>query len=255
MVPAVVHGWLDSPLRGQHDLSSLEVLQVGGAKLPTELARRILGELGCGLQQVFGMAEGLLNYTRLDDPADVVIETQGRPLSPGDEIRIVSPNGQDVAAGEPGELITQGPYTLRGYYKAEQQNLRSFTPDGFYRTGDVVRMHESGNLIVEGRAEDFILGHTAVRETAVVAMPDPVLGEAVCAFVVLHSGQTLELPDLVAFLQERRIARYKIPARLEVIDHLPVTNVGKISKATLRNEIEQRLAGENMSLDQPDPPA
>jgi len=271
MVPAVAHGWLDSPLRGQHDLSSLEVLQVGGAKLPSELARRILRELGCGLQQVFGMAEGLLNYTRLDDPADVVIETQGRPLSPGDEIRIVSPNGQDVPVGEPGELLTQGPYTLRGYYKAEKQNLRSFSPDGFYRTGDIVRLHESGNLIVEGRAkdiinrggekisaeelEDFILGHPAVRETAVVAMPDPVLGEAVCAFVVLHSGQTLELPDLVSFLQERRIARYKIPARLELIDHLPLTNVGKVSKAALRTEIEQRLTGDQVPLGQSDRPA
>jgi 2,3-dihydroxybenzoate-AMP ligase len=260
MVPAVAHAWLDSPLRAQHDLSSLELLQIGGAKLPSELARRILKELGCGLQQVFGMAEGLLNFTRLDDPTDVVIETQGRPLSPADEIKIVSPDGREVPLGERGELLARGPYTLRGYYKAEKQNLGSFTADGFYRTGDVVRMHKSGNLIVEGRAkdiinrggekisaeelEDFILGHPAVRETAVVAMPDPVLGEAVCAFVVLHTGKTLELPDLVGFLQERRIARFKLPARLELLDELPHTNVGKVSKTALRSEIEQRLAAE-----------
>jgi 2,3-dihydroxybenzoate-AMP ligase len=263
VVPAIALRWLDSELRAHHDLSSVELLQVGGAKLPSEAARRIIGELGCRLQQVFGMAEGLLNFTRLEDPEKVVIETQGRPLSPGDEIRIVDPDEQDVPPGERGELLARGPYTLRGYYEAEEHNRRAFTRDGFYRTGDIVRLHESGNLVVEGRAKDLInrggekisaeelegliLGHAAVRETAVVAMPDPVLGEAVCAFVALHPGRTLQLSELVAFLDAQGIARFKLPARLQLIDHLPLTNVGKVSKAALREEIAQRLEMENQA--------
>src|SRR3989441_8050898 len=87
------------------------------------------------------MAEGLLCYTRKDDPAEVIVETQGRPVSPDDEIRIVDDGGMPVSPGEVGELQCRGPYTIRGYYKAEEHNRTAFTPDGFYRTGDMVRLH------------------------------------------------------------------------------------------------------------------
>src|SRR5439155_21812384 len=135
LVPTLVIRWLDAPERARFDLSSLQVLQVGGARLNPETARRVGPELGCRLQQVFGMGEGLLNYTRLDDPDEIVIETQGRPLSPADEVLVVDTDGDPVADGEPGELLTRGPYTIRGYYRAEDHNARAFTPQGFYRTG------------------------------------------------------------------------------------------------------------------------
>src|SRR5690606_18870174 len=115
-----------------------KILQVGGAKFTAEAARRVEPELGCRLQQVFGMAEGLVNYTRLDDPDHLVIETQGRPISPDDEILIVDDEDRPVAEGQPGHLLTRGPYTIRGYHDDDNANQRAFTAEGFYRTGDVV---------------------------------------------------------------------------------------------------------------------
>jgi 2,3-dihydroxybenzoate-AMP ligase len=209
--------------------------------------------LGCQLQQVYGMAEGLLNYTRLDDPDDLVEGTQGRPLSPADEIRIVDGQDRDVAPGEVGELLTRGPYTLRGYYRAEAHNAKAFTPDGYYRSGDLVRRLPTGHLVVEGRVndvinrggekvsaievEDYLLAHPAVRDAAVVGASDERLGERICAFVI-PATTAPTLPELTAFLRERGVAAYKHPDRLRIITEWPVTSVGKVDKkklaATLR---------------------
>jgi 2,3-dihydroxybenzoate-AMP ligase len=257
LVPALALRWAEAAAGTDADLSSLEVLQVGGAKLVPELARRIGPALGCDVQQVFGMAEGLLNFTRLDDPDEVKFTTQGRPMSPADEIAVVDELGDPVAPGEPGELITQGPYTLRGYYRAEEHNARAFTPAGWYRSGDIVRLDADGNLVVEGRAkdlinrggekisaeevEDLLLAHPAVHNVAAVAMPDPVLGERTCVYVVERDGHTLSLEDLTAELERRGVARYKWPERLEVVDELPTTNVGKIDKRALREDVVRRL--------------
>jgi 2,3-dihydroxybenzoate-AMP ligase len=259
LVPALVIRWLETNADKRFDLSSLEVLQVGGARLVPEVARRVGPALGCRVQQVFGMAEGLLNYTGLDDPDEIVFETQGRPMSPDDEIRIVGPDDQPVPDGEAGELLTRGPYTIRGYYRAEAHNAKAFTADGFYRTGDVVRLDATGNLVVEGRAKDLInrggekisaeeienllLSHPAVQEAAAVAMPHAVLGEQTCAYLVLRSGETVDLPALSAYLEERGVARFKWPERLELVDSLPVTNVGKVDKKKLRDDIAARIQG------------
>lgn len=260
-VPAVVIQWLASPLREKHDLRSLQVVQVGGSRLNAEVARRVKPALGATVQQVFGMAEGLNNYTRLDDPEDVLFNTQGRPLSPGDEIMVVRDDGTPVAPGERGELLTRGPYTIRGYYKAPEHNASSFTPDGFYRTGDLVRITPSGNLSVEGRVKDLInrggekisaeevesavLRHPAVQNVAVVAMPHPVLGEAVCAYVIPRAGAPLSVEALREFLDGAGIARFKAPERLELVDRFPLTSVGKISKKDLRADIAARLRAES----------
>ena len=261
LVPALAIRWLEANQGGRFDLSSLEVLQVGGARLVPEVARRIGPAFGCTVQQVFGMAEGLLNYTRLDDPEAVVVETQGRPLAAADEIRIVGPDGVPVPDGEPGELLTRGPYTIRGYYRAEAHNARAFTADGFYRTGDVVRLHPSGNLTVEGRAKDLInrggekisaeeienllLSLPAVLEAAAVAMPHPVLGEQTCAYLVLRPGETLDVAALGAYLEGRGVARFKWPERVELLPALPVTNVGKVDKKKLRDDIAAKLKEES----------
>ena len=260
LVPALAIRWLEANQGGRFDLSSLEVIQVGGARLVPEVARRLGPAFGCTVQQVFGMAEGLLNYTRLDDPTDIVVETQGRPLSPADEIRVVGSDGEPVAEGEPGELLTRGPYTIRGYYRAEAHNASAFTADGFYRTGDIVRLHPSGNLTVEGRAKDLInrggekisaeeienllLSHPSVSMAAAVAMPHAVLGEQTCAYLVLRPDETLDLPALSAYLAGRGVARFKWPERIEVLDALPVTNVGKVDKKKLRDDIAAKLATE-----------
>jgi 2,3-dihydroxybenzoate-AMP ligase len=260
VVPALAMRWMDAPERTHFDLSSLRVLQVGGAKLNAEPARRIRPTLGCQVQQVFGMAEGLLNYTRLEDPDEEVFATQGRPCSADDEIRIVDEDGQDVPPGAPGELLARGPYTIRGYYNVPEHNVRAFTSDGYYRSGDVVRLSDRGNLVVEGRAKDLInrggekisaeeienliLAHPGVFNAAAVAMPDAILGERTCAYVILRPGASLTLAELVTFLHAQQIAKFKLPERLEVVDAFPLTSVGKVSKKDLREDISRKLAVE-----------
>jgi non-ribosomal peptide synthetase component E (peptide arylation enzyme) len=157
-----------------------------------------------------------------------------------------------------GELECRGPYTIRGYYRADEHNRTAFTADGFYRTGDLVRRHPSGNLIVEGRKKDtinrggekisseevenLILAHPAVLNVAVVAMPDPVLGERICACVIPQPGATLTLDELTRFLiHDRRVAKFKLPERLELRDRFPTTAVGKISKKDLREQVRNAI--------------
>jgi 2,3-dihydroxybenzoate-AMP ligase len=260
VVPAVAGRWLEHAAAdgaAAARLASLRVLQVGGARLADELARRIEPVLGCRLQQVFGMAEGLLNYTRLDDPAEVITTTQGRPLSPADEVRIVDESDKDVPRGEPGALLTRGPYTPRGYYRAPEHNARSFTGDGWYRSGDICRMTPAGNLIVEGRDKDMInrggekisaeevenlvYRLPGVSQVAAVAMPDAVLGERVCLYVVPAPGAALTLQEIRASMAGAGIAGFKLPEHLVLVTELPVTKVGKIDKKALRADIAKRL--------------
>jgi 2,3-dihydroxybenzoate-AMP ligase len=257
LVPPLVPVWLDAVRSLKADLSSLKIMQVGGARFNAEIARRVTQEFDVVLQQVFGMAEGLVNYTRLDDPLEVLLHTQGRPISPDDEIRIVDDEERPVVNGEVGHLLTRGPYTIHGYYKAAEHNARAFTKDGFYRTGDMARQTAGGNLVVEGRAKDQInrggekisaeelehqmLTHTGVADCAIVAMPDPCMGEKICAFVI-RKDDALRGIDLIRFLRERGMATYKIPDRIEFVSQFTKTGVGKIDKNHLRRAIEERLA-------------
>jgi 2,3-dihydroxybenzoate-AMP ligase len=258
-VPAVATRWIDHALEHpSDDLSSLRVLQVGGSRLVDEVARRVRPALGCTLQQVFGMAEGLLNYTRLDDPEDIICGTQGRPVSPADEVLLVDVLDRPVADGMPGALLTRGPYTPRGYYRAADHNARAFTSDGWYRSGDVCRWHESGNLVVEGRDKDLInrggekisaeevenlvFLMPEVEQVAAVAMPDAVLGERVCVYVICRGGATVELADVRSALAAHDVATYKLPERVVLVDELPQTKVGKVDKKALRDDIAARMA-------------
>ncbi|MER7846331.1 (2,3-dihydroxybenzoyl)adenylate synthase [Kitasatospora sp. NPDC096077] len=261
LVPPLALLWLDAAERGARGYESLEVLLVGGAKFSAEAARRVRPVLGCTLQQVFGMAEGLVNYTRLDDPEELITTTQGRPISPDDEVRVVDDQDRDLPDGTTGHLLTRGPYTIRGYWNAPGHNADSFTPDGFYRTGDLVRRLPSGHLVVEGRAKDQInrggekvaaeeienhlLAHPAVHDAAVVSMPDPYLGERSCAYVVLRA-ESLEQPpkavELKRFVRQRGLADYKVPDRVEFVDAFPATGIGKVSKKDLRAAIAASLA-------------
>jgi 2,3-dihydroxybenzoate-AMP ligase len=258
VVPAVAGRWLDHA--AEHGAPApLRVLQVGGARLADELARRVAPVLGCRLQQVFGMAEGLLNYTRLDDPDDVICSTQGRPMSPADEVRLVDELDRDVPDGEPGSLLTRGPYTPRGYYRAAEQNARAFTDDGWYRSGDICRRTPGGNLVVEGRDKDMInrggekisaeevenLAYQlpSVAQVAAVAMPDPQLGERVCLYVVPRPGATVTLEEIRDAMDAVGVARFKLPEHLVLVDELAATKVGKIDKKALRADIADRLSG------------
>lgn len=257
-VPAVAQAWLDH--RRAHpgdDLTSLAVLQVGGSRLADEVARHLEPELGCRLQQVFGMAEGLINTTRLDDSEDVICTTQGRPVHPADEVRILDDAGQEVPDGEPGAIYTRGPYTPRGYYRAPEHNERAFL-DGWYGSGDVVVKRSDGNLVVHGRDKDMInragekisaeaveilmYEMPSVSRVAAVSMPDPRLGERVCVYVVPASGSDAPtLDEVVDHFRRAEVAAFMIPERLEVVPELPTTKVGKIDKRVLRADIAERL--------------
>ncbi|MEV6166716.1 (2,3-dihydroxybenzoyl)adenylate synthase [Streptomyces sp. NPDC051954] len=256
LVPPLALVWTDAAARTRHDLSSLELILVGGAKYSEEAARRLEPALGCRLMQVFGMAEGLVNYTRLDDDEATIVGTQGRPISVADEIRVVDDADRDVPDGEPGHLLTRGPYTIRGYWRAPEHNTRAFTEDGFYRTGDIVRRTPTGHLVVVGRAKDqinrggekvapeeienIILAHPSVHDVSVVAVPDEYLGERSLAYVVLRAGAGPLKPVAVKrFVRERGVAAYKVPDLVEFVDTFPQTGVGKVSKKQLRSTAEQ----------------
>ncbi|MGH9297932.1 MAG: AMP-binding protein, partial [Acidimicrobiales bacterium] len=261
IVPAMVIGWLNDPAIEEHDLSSVRVINSGGQKYQRETKLRTEEAFtNAKVQEVFGMAEGLLMIVRLDDPDEVRYETAGRPICPDDEVLLVDEDGNEVRSGEIGELICRGPYTLRGYFKAPEINARCFTSDGFYVSGDLLRLHPSGNYVVEGRkkdlvnrggekisaeeVEDMLLSHRDVAIVSCVPMPDPVLGERMCAFVVAREGSRLTLADLTGLLTERGLARFKHPERLELVDELPLSPFGKVQKNVLSARIGEVIARE-----------
>ena len=261
LVPALLIRWINDPHIGDYDLSSLRVLQSGGQCLQPEVRRRTQALIpGVTVQENFGMSEGVLMFVRLDDPEEVRMGTVGRPICADDEIRLVDDNDRVVAPGEVGELCCRGPYTLRGYFGVPEYNRRAFSSDGFYRSGDLMRLHPSGNYIVEGRKKDLInrggekisaeevenliLSHPAVQNVACVPVPDPNLGERMCACVILRPGTRLSLEDLVAFLSDKEIAKHKLPERLEICGDFPVSTFGKVSKKALSEMASQRMTAQ-----------
>lgn len=250
LVPSAVALWLQAAPQHREQLASLRYLQVGGAVFADSLARQVPSVLGCQLQQVFGMAEGLINFTRLDDSDEQVFTTQGRPISPADEIKIVDASGAPVPPGQPGMLATRGPYTFCGYYDSPEQNASAFDADGFYYSGDLVQLTPSGDLRVVGRIKDqvnrggekiaseeienLIVLHPDVTHAGLVAMPDDALGEKSCAFVVARDP-ALKPSAVRRHLLALGIAEYKLPDRIRLIERMPLTPVGKIDKQRLRH--------------------
>jgi non-ribosomal peptide synthetase component E (peptide arylation enzyme) len=217
--------------------------------------------MGAPCLPIFGMTEGLLAFVRRDDPP-AAFDTVGRPTSPFDHLRIVAPGTEsDVAEGQTGELLVRGPCTIRGYYNAPERNAEAFTADGYYRSGDLMRLREIGGaryLVFEGRVKDVVdrggekincaevenalTLHPQVGAVACVAMPDALYGERLCAFVV--GRQDCAPPSLAAltgFLADYGLAKFKWPERLELIDDLPMTSSGKVSKPRMREMIVEIL--------------
>jgi 2,3-dihydroxybenzoate-AMP ligase len=261
VVPALLIRLINEPCIANYDLTSLKVIQSGGQRLQPEVRRRTRELIPSAfVQENFGMAEGLLMFVRADDPDDVRMETVGRPVSPDDEVRLVDDDDNEVAPGEVGELLARGPYTLRGYFGVPEYNARAFTSDGFYRSGDLMRRHPSGNYMVEGRKKDLInrggekisaeeienliLAHPTVQNVACVPMPDPILGERMCAYIILRGGAALTLQQLVTFLMNEEISKHKLPERLEILDEFPLSPLGKVSKKDLTERITLKLKGE-----------
>lgn len=254
----------DSGLAGKYDLTSLvQVACANAAPIVEEV-------LGCKGNHLFGMAEGMCIRTATADPKEVRHRTIGTPLCAADEVRLYQPGTEtEVAPGEPGEFCARGPYTLRGYFRAEAHNAKAFTADGFYRSGDLMRteviggelryifvgrikdnINRGGEKINAAEVEDVIVTHPAVRQVALVGMPDREYGERVCAFVIPEADPDI-VPDVAAlgaFLGEAGLAKFKWPERIEVVDNFPVTKVGKPSKGLLKDMITEKLNAEAKSL-------
>jgi len=259
-VPLAV-SWLASPWPERCDLSSLRVYMNGGSRLLPELRRQIEQRFGCTYVESYGTGEGLLNQTRLDDPEEIRFHSSGRPVSPGDEIKVIDPAGNELPEGAVGELAVRGPYTVRGYYNAPEATAAAFTDDGFYRMGDAVRL-VGGYLYLEGRLKDLInrggekvsveevenhvIAHPSVANVCVVAMPDERYGEKACAFVIVKPDRALGFAELQEFLLGRGIARFKLPERLEVVDAFPLSPAGKVLRRELRSIIAARLEAERI---------
>lgn len=261
LVPAMVNVCMEMmEWDEEYDISSLKVLQVGGAVLEDTLADKIIEEWTCKLMQVFGTAEGLLSFTRIDDEDAIVARCQGTPVSPADEIKIVDLDDNEVEEGAYGELLSRGPYTIAGYYKAEKANRESFTEDGYYRTGDRAMRTKEGNLRMGGRikeqinragekimpaeVEAYLCQHSDVKEAAVVGIPDQILGNKSCAFLIMEEGKRVTREQVYQFMLERGVTAYKIPDQVECIDIWPVTSVGKIDKKELVVMAQKKMIGE-----------
>lgn len=252
LMPAFLPVWMELLELFDVDLGNL-IIEVGGAMLSPAVAERVVPELGATLTHWFGMAEGLLCFTRPSDPPERAVRTQGTPLCPDDELRVVDEDGNDVPPGTVGELVVQGPCVLRGYYNVPDYNAQAFTPEGALRTGDLVRLTEAGELVVEGRIKDVVnrggekvpaaeveehlLSHPAIRAAAIIALPDRALGEKTCAALVAATDPPPTFTDLRDHLTARGLAAYKLPDRIRYVDALPHTPIGKIDKKALRTRL------------------
>lgn len=242
--------------------ASVTQVVLSGTKLPPALFDE-LEQRGLWSGQLFGMGEGLFLTTRPGASREARATTVGTPLSPLDEIRILEPGtGTELPDGEVGELCCRGPYTVRGYFDAAAHNVRAFTPDGFYRTGDLASVRAIGGqryVSIEGRIKDVInrggekinaeevelllLRHPRVTDAAAVAMPDPRLGERTCAYIVVQ-GEPLTRAEIQQHFAQLQVAKFKWPERIEHLTDLPRTLIGKTDKKRLQAEITAKIAAE-----------
>lgn len=257
-VPLIVN-WLNSDVPARYDQSSLQVFMNGGARLAPVLRQKIESQFQCTFVESFGAGEGLLNQTLLTDCEELRFHSSGKPVSPGDEVKVVNENGMEVTEGESGELLCRGPYTIRGYYNAPEADDRSFTHDGFYKMGDQVRLingyiyavgrrddliNRGGEKISSEEIENLILTFEKVKSVCVVAMPDEIYGEKACAFVIPKADTSVSFEELIDFLKNREIAKFKLPERMEVVREFPISPAGKILRRDLRAIIASKMAAE-----------
>jgi 2,3-dihydroxybenzoate-AMP ligase/mycobactin salicyl-AMP ligase len=256
-VPTLISRIVSYEGLANYELSSLRKVYVGAANSPPDLVRAVEGKIGARYTNAFGMVEGPCSQTRPEDSLEVRSQTIGHPVCPYDEFRTLDPNGIPTAVGVEGELAAKGPGVFTGYFKNPQANQTAFTPDGYFRTGDVAVFDAAGNLRITGRlkdiiirggeniaardVEDLISSHPGVEYVAVVGMPDRDLGEAVCAYVKPIEGVVISHEEIVRHLQQRGAGKALIPARTEVVAAIPLTAAGKADKKALRQDVIERI--------------
>ncbi|HEX6424513.1 MAG TPA: AMP-binding protein [Acidimicrobiales bacterium] len=248
--PTLYQSILDHPDRSRHDLSSLRVAVTGAADIPVALVRRVADELPFStIVTGYGLTEaGTASATAPDDDAETIATTVGRPR-PGFEVRILGDHDRDLPAGETGEVVLRGPSVMAGYLDDPAATTATLSPEGWLRTGDLGVIDERGRLRIVGRSkdmfivggfnaypaeiEDHLLRHPEVQQAAVIGIPDERLGEVGMAFVVARSGDPAVGADLLAWCRDR-MANYKVPRAIEIVDQLPVNATGKVVKDELR---------------------
>jgi len=255
-VPALVQRIVDLPDLGSYDLSSLKKIYAGGAPSTPELVKAVYSRLGCKFVNAFGSAEGLGAMTRLDTDLETICTTVGWKDCPYSTYKVLDQYGREARARE-GELVAKGPNIFTGYFKSAEDNKKTFTEDGFFKTGDLARIDESGIITITGRTKETILrggetisavgierlisSHPSVADVAVIGMPDKSLGERICAYIRLKEGAELSFEELIAHLKGLGASVLQLPERLEFIDAIPLTNVGKADKKALKEDIKRKL--------------
>lgn len=261
LVPAQMAQLLDYPDLDKHDLSSLRVIFTGTQFLTPELGARIEEKLGCPIVIVYGVGDtSAISSTSISDPQEVRLRTVGR-LMDGNEIKIVDSNGNLVPQGEIGEVCVTGPSLVSGYFE-NPELTRQLWQDGWFCTGDAGKIDEEGHVVLFGRKRDVIIRggqniytseieellmqHPKVNDVAIVRMPDPVMGEKQCAYVIPKRGQTFDFEEMISFLQSKKLATYKLPERLEILAEFPLVAAGnKVDKIRLEQDITGKFEQES----------
>ena len=253
-VPAMHVALLSYPELKNYDLSSLRVVASGGAPCPTTVIKELMDTFGCLVWNGFGSNEGHLNVTELGLDPELISTTIGISQLFG-EIKIVDESGARMGTGEVGEYCQKAPFIISGYYKRPDLNERKWDEEGFYHSGDACYVDEDGfyhfvtrlkDIIIRGgmnisaeEVEFLLYEHPKVLNVAVVGYPDAKLGERACACVELKPGETsLTLEEVVEFMGERKVAKYKYPEKLIVLKALPRTPTGKVLKYKLREMLD-----------------
>ena len=244
----------------KYDLSSLRKMHSAGGASQPGLVRDVTEKLDVKFYNGYGSTEGTTTITRTTDTLETICSCVGRPTCPYDTYKVIDADGNDLPLGSQGELVLKGPGIFTGYYNNPEENAEAFTEDGFFRTGDMAKIDEKGRITLTGRIkeminrggesisaapiEGLIVAHPDVTAVAVIAMPDPLMGERVCAYIQPKSGVELTFDGIISFLKEQKASVLQLPERMEFVDAMPLTAAEKIDKKVLRADIEEKLAAE-----------
>jgi 2,3-dihydroxybenzoate-AMP ligase/mycobactin salicyl-AMP ligase len=257
-VPAILIRLINFERLKQYDLSSLKKIYAGGAASTPDLVKDVVERLNCKFVNAFGSVEGSNAMTRLDDDFEIVCNTVGKKCCPHEKYKIVDRDENMLPPNIEGQLVTKGPGIFTGYFKSVEENHDIFTKDGFFKTGDLAKIDQNGNIKITGRIKDIIIrggenisatdienlicSHPEVEDVAVVGMPDNELGERVCAYVQPAAGKKLSFDKIISFLKRKGASVLQLPERIEFVDSIPLTKVGKADKNALREDIKKRLS-------------
>lgn len=256
-VPAIVQRMTTLENLASFDLSSLKKIYAGGAPSTPELVKAVYEKFKCKFVNAFGSSEGVAMMTRLQDDLRTICETVGKKDCPYNDVKTIDQYENEVPVGKEGEFVSKGPTVFTGYFKSAEENKKIFTKDGYFKTGDLAKIDERGVITVTGRIKETILrggetisaggierlicSHSGVAEAAVIGMPDKALGERICAYVQLKPGTSLTFEELITYLKSVGASVFQLPERVEFIDPIPLTKVGKVDKSALKEDIKRRL--------------